>query len=396
MANEATAHPAGGGVDETGTRQRFRTRLTERFGIRHPILLGGMHHLGESGIVAAVVNAGAMGFITARSFSTADALRNDLRRCRTLTKGRPFGVNLTLSRRAEQNRDVADWIRIALEEGVRHFESAGSSPEQLVEPIQRGGGLLIHKCPSVRHALSAQRLGVDALALVGLEEGGHPGANQLSAFVNGAYALEHIQIPLVIGGGIGHGSQIAAALALGADGVVMGSRFMVASEIVAHDALKQRIVAADAHCSTAILASLNDTWRVMDNAAAREVQRLEAEGARQHGDFGDLILSSRTRQRVYQDGDVEGGIVSLGPAGGFANAVVPAARIVEQLITDAVRATRAFTQCVVDAHSDESVASTLTHNQGDKHGFDPGPASLAATEPGPDSDFVQGTSAYVS
>ncbi|MFM0340602.1 NAD(P)H-dependent flavin oxidoreductase [Paraburkholderia fungorum] len=328
--------------------QSFRTRITDCFGIRHPILLGGMHHLGESGIVAAVVNAGAMGFITARSFSSADALRSDLRRCRTLTDGRPFGVNLTLSRRAELNRDVAGWIRIALEEGVRHFESAGASPEQLVEPIQQGGGLLIHKCPSVRHALSAQRLGVDAVALVGLEEGGHPGANQLSAFVNGAYALEQIRIPLVIGGGIGNGRQIAAALALGADGVVMGSRFMVAAEIVAHDALKQRIVAADAHCSTAILASLGDTWRVLDNKAAREVQRLEATGASQHSDFGDLILSSRTRQRVYQDGDVEAGIVSLGPAGGFADAIVPAAQIVERLMSDAAHAARAFARRVVD------------------------------------------------
>ncbi|WP_301541072.1 NAD(P)H-dependent flavin oxidoreductase [Paraburkholderia xenovorans] len=349
MDRAAADSLAGDGTREASIPQRFRTRITDCFGIRHPILLGGMHHLGESGIVAAVVNAGAMGFITARSFSSTDALRGDLRRCRALTGGRPFGVNLTLSRRAEQNREVADWIRIALEEGVRHFESAGASPEQLVEPIQRGGGLLIHKCPSVRHAVSAQRLGVDALALVGLEEGGHPGANQLSAFVNGAYALEEIHIPLVIGGGIGNGRQIAAALALGADGVVMGSRFMVATEIAAHDALKQRIVAAGAHCSTAILASLGDTWRVMDNEAAREVQRLEAAGARRHSEFGDLILSSRTRQRVYRDGEVEAGIVSLGPAGGFADAIVPAAQIVGQLIGEAAQAAHAFARRVVDA-----------------------------------------------
>ncbi len=339
------------------TTPRFRTRITERFGIRHPILLGGMHHLGESGIVAAVVNAGAMGFITARSFASEQALRADLRRCRTLTEGRPFGVNLTLSRRPESNRDVADWIRIALDEGVRHFESAGGSPEALVEPVQRGGGMLIHKCPSVRHALSAQRLGVDAVALVGLEEGGHPGANQLSAFVNGAWALDEIRIPLVIGGGIGSGRQIAAALAMGADGVVMGSRFMVAEEIVAHAALKQRIVEADANGSTAILASLGDTWRVLANDAAREVQRLEAAGARRHSEFGDLILSERTRQRVYVDGDVEAGIVSLGPAAGFADAVVPAAQIVDTLMRDAAHAACVFTQRVmVDADQPQRAA----------------------------------------
>lgn len=327
--------------------QCFRTRITDCFGIRHPILLGGMHHLGESGIVAAVVNAGAMGFITARSFLSEAALRDDLRRCRALTDGRPFGVNLTLARRPELNRAMADWIRIALDEGVRHFESAGGSPEQLVEPIQRGGGVLIHKCPSVRHALTAQRLGVDAVALVGMEEGGHPGANQLSTFVNGAYALEKIRVPLVIGGGIGNGRQIAAALAMGADGVVMGSRFMVAAEIVAHEALKQRIVDADENCSTAILASLGDTWRVLANEAAREVQRREAAGARQHSDFGDLILSARTLQRVYREGDVEAGVVSLGPAAGFADAIVPAAQIVETLMRDAADAARVLAQRVV-------------------------------------------------
>lgn len=324
------------------TEPNFHTRITELFGIRHPLLLGGMHHLGESGIVAAVVNAGAMGFITARSFDNPEALRADLRRCRALTKGRPFGVNLTLSRRPGANKDVAGWIQVALAEGVRHFESAGSSPEALVDAIHDGGGILIHKCPSVRHALSAERLGVDAIALIGMEEGGHPGANQLSAFVNGAFALEQIRIPMAIGGGIGNGRQIAAALALGADGVVMGSRFMVTSEIIAHDALKQRIVESDAGCSTAILSSLGDTWRVLANDTAREVQRLEAGGARSHADFGDLILSSRTRQRVYRDGDVEAGIVSLGPAGGFADGIVPAAQIVERLMCDAANAARRF------------------------------------------------------
>ncbi|MDM0113970.1 nitronate monooxygenase [Variovorax sp. J22R133] len=320
----------------------FRTRITELFGIRHPILLGGMHHLGQSGIVAAVVNAGAMGFITARSFDSLDDLRADLRRCRELTDGKAFGVNLTLSRRPGANRNVPAWIDIALEEGVRHFESAGDSPEPFVDAIHDGGGLLIHKCPSVRHAESAARLGVDGIALVGCEEGGHPGANSLSAFVNGAYALEKIGLPLVLGGGIGSGRQIAAALALGADGVVMGSRFMVAREIRAHEALKQRIVDADQYCSTAILGSLNDTWRVLHNDAAREVQRLEAGGARSHGEFGDLILSSRTRERVYEGGDVDGGIVSLGPAGGFADEIAPAAQIVSRLMRDAARAASAF------------------------------------------------------
>jgi nitronate monooxygenase len=221
---------------------------------------------------------------------------------------------------------------------VRHFESAGTSPEEFIPAIHAGGAVLMHKCPSVRHALTAERLGVDAVALVGLEEGGHPGANQLSTFVNGAVALQRLRIPVVLGGGIGCGAQIAAALAMGAEGVVMGSRFMVASEVEIHTAVKQRIVDLDEHCSITILGTLNDTWRVMANATAREVQRLEAAGARQHAQFGDLILSSRTRERVYRDGQVDEGIVSLGPAGGFADAIVPAGDIVERLMAEARQA----------------------------------------------------------
>ncbi|MBE0592633.1 MAG: nitronate monooxygenase [Gemmatimonadales bacterium] len=319
-----------------------RNRITALFGIDHPVLLGGMHHLGRSGLVAAVVRAGAMGFITPRSFDSLDEYREDLRRCHRLTHERPFGVNLTISRRPGFNADVPAWIDIALEEGVRHFESAGTSPEEIIGPIHAGGGILLHKCPSVRHALTAERLGVDAVGLVGLEEGGHPGSNQLSAFVNGAVALQRLRIPLVIGGGIGCGAQIVAALAMGAEGVVMGSRFMVATEVEVHEALKQRIVSLDEHCSISILGTLNDTWRVMANETAREVQRMEAAGARSHREFGDLILSSRTRERVYRGGDVEGGIVSLGPAGGFADAIESASTIVERLMEEAHEAASRF------------------------------------------------------
>ena len=317
------------------TASLFRNRITELFGIRHPIMLGGMHQLSRSGVVAAVVNAGAMGFITPRSFDDLQAYRDDLRRCRDLTQGRPFGVNLTISRRPGFNSDAPAWIAIALQEGVRHFESAGTSPEDVVGPIHAGGGVLMHKCPSVRHALTAERLGVDAVALVGMEEGGHPGANQLPTFVNGAVAVQRLRVPVVLGGGIGSGRQIAAAMALGAEGVVMGSRFMVASEVEMHEAVKQRIVSLDEHGSIAVLGTLNDTWRVMANGTAREVQRLEAAGARRHEEFGDLILSTRTRERVYRDGLVDEGIVSLSPAAGFADAIEPAGTIVARLVAEA-------------------------------------------------------------
>jgi nitronate monooxygenase len=320
------------------SHRRIRTRITDLFEIEHPILLGGMMHLSDARIVAAVVNAGGMGYITPRSFESLEAFRRELQTCRELTGGRSFGVNLTISGRLEQNRDVAEYIRIALEEGVRCFESAGHSPEGLVDLIHAGGGLLLHKCPSVRHALSAERLGVDAVALVGMEEGGHPGANRLSTFVNGAFAIERLQsIPLVVGGGIGSGRQIAAALAMGADAVVMGSRFMAATEIWAHDALKQRIVESDEHSSMTIMENLS-TWRVMVNETAKQVRELELGGARQHRDYGDLILGARTRERVYVNGDTDAGIVSFGPGGAFAQKIEPAGDIVRQLMDEAILA----------------------------------------------------------
>lgn len=310
--------------------------------------MGGMHHLSDASIVAAVVNGGGMGYITARSFNTLEAFDKELRKCRELTQGKSFGVNLTITKRAEYNRDVPAWIDIALENGVKFFESAGSSPEEWISRIHQGGGILMHKCPSVRHAMTAERIGADVIALVGLEEGGHPGANKLSAFVNGAYALQKIKKPLVIGGGIGCGEQIAAALMLGADAVVMGTRFMIASEIWAHDALKQRIMESDEHSSVTVLGSINETWRVMLNDTSREVQRLEDEGARKHADFGDLILSSRTKEQVYIGGNVENGMVSLGPACGFADRIEPAAEIISRLIADAARASRHFSTRLVE------------------------------------------------
>jgi NADH:quinone reductase (non-electrogenic) len=320
----------------------FDTRLTRMLGIRHPLLLGGMHHLGQSGLVAGVVNAGSMGFITPRSFDSHNEFRQDLRACQALTGGQPCGVNLTISRRPDFNRDVQDWINIAFEEGVRIFESAGSAPDDLIGPIHEGGGVLIHKCPSVRHALTAERLGVDVVAIVGCEEGGHPGMNELSTFVNATAALDALSLPIVFGGGIGTGRQIAAAIALGADGVVMGSRFMVSSEAAMHHAVKEHIVGLDPNCSMTILTTLKDTWRVMINGLALEVRRREEDGARSHQDFGDLILSSRTRERVYSAGDIDGGIVSIGPAGGFADRVEPAASIVDRLMADAAEATGRF------------------------------------------------------
>ena len=328
----------------------FKTRLTELLGIDHPVLLGGMMYLSDATMVAAMVNAGAMGFITARSYRTVAEFRDALRKCADLTAGRPFGVNLTLSRRLGFDNSIAELLDTALAEGVRIFETAGVLPDEIIGPVHGAHGLLLHKCPRIRHALAAERLGVDAVILVGMDEGGHPGRNELPSFTQAAYAIQRIRIPLITGGGIGHGRQIAAVLAMGADGVVMGSRFTVASEIPAHQAYKQRIVEVDEDCSTTALTTLGDTWRVLINDTVREVQRLEAAGARRHEDFGDLIRSYVCQEHCYALGNWHKGMVSISSAAGFADKIEPAAAIVARLMQDAVDAFAHNTARLNDQH----------------------------------------------
>lgn len=320
------------------TERYFSTRLTELLGIEHPLLLGGMMYLSDASIVSAVVNAGAMGFITARSYPTVELFRGDLRRCRDLTGGRPFGVNLTLSRRMGFDNSIQSLLDAALDEGIRLFETAGVLPDEIVGPVHAAGGKLIHKCPRIRHALAAQRLGVDVVVLVGADEGGHPGKNELPSMLQAAYAKDRIHIPLVVGGGIGHGRQIASALAMGLDGVCMGSRLMVATEVTAHDNYKQRLIEVDEDCSTTAMSTLGDTWRVLINDNVREVQRLEAEGARRHEEFGELIRGYRTKEHAYDRGDWQIGMLSCSAAAGFADRVEPAAAIIDRLMRDAADA----------------------------------------------------------
>lgn len=313
------------------------TRLTRLFGLAYPILGGGLMWLSDARYVGALTNAGCMGFITPRSFDGKAALRDELRRCSEITAGRPFGVNLTLSARLQANTGVQASLETALDHGVRHFETAGYAPDALIHAIHAAGGVVIHKASSVRHALAAQAAGADAVALVGMEEGGHPGANELPTMLMGALASArgHFHVPLVLGGGIGHGSQLAAALALGADGVLMGSRFLVSDEVSAHAAYKNHLLGCDEHSTVRLLHTLGNTWRVLRNDTAAQVDAFERAGAPDHAAFGALLDSRVARDRCYGDGDWRGGMLSLGPAIGFATRTEPLAAIVEDLIRQA-------------------------------------------------------------
>ena len=308
------------------------TRITALLGIEHPILGGGLMWLSDARYVAALVNAGCMGFITPRSFDSDEAFADALDHCRELTRGLPFGVNLTLSSRPEANTGVKRWMEMALARGVRIFETAGYAPTEFIGALHAAGACVVHKAPGLRHAMSAERAGADAIALVGMEEGGHPGANELPTMLLGALAAERLRVPVVLGGGIGHGLQIASVLAQGLDGVMMGSRFLVADEIGAHPAYKEHLVGCDEHATVRVLHTLGNTWRVLRNDTAQQVAAIEQAGAHDHAAFGGLINGRVVRDHCYAHGDWQRGMASLGPAIAFADRVEPVQAIVERLI----------------------------------------------------------------
>lgn len=316
----------------------LRTRLTQLLGIDHPILGGGLMWLSDARYVAALVNAGCMGFITPRSFASEADFHYALALCRELTGGKPFGVNLTLSQRPEANTLVARWMDAALAHGVRVFETAGHAPAELITALHQAKAIVVHKASNIRHALSAQRAGADAIALVGMEEGGHPGTNELPTMLMGALAHGQFSVPVVLGGGIGRGRQLAAVLAQGLDGVLIGSRFLVCEEIQTHPRYKEHLLTCDEHSTVRVLQSLGTTWRVLLNDTARQVQAIERAGATEHAAFGGLISGAVALERCYTEGDWRHGMVSLGPSIAFARRIEPLQAIVNDLVDEAVQA----------------------------------------------------------
>lgn len=321
--------------------QVFKTRLTELLGIRHPILCGGMGPVvADARYVAAVVNAGGMGFIVAAGWGDDnDTLREQLRECRAATGGKPFGVNLYISRQAGGAERALGWVKVLCEEGVACVETAGASPEPLLPMLREAGIKVLHKVPAVRYAVSAARLDVDAIIVVGNECGGHPGIYQIGTMVQAAHAPTLVSKPLVIGGGIGTGRQLAAALAMGAEGVIMGTRMLVAEELWIHRDYKNRVVQSDGTETVVVKQALRDHHRVLLNDSARAVMELDRQNVTDFERFRPHVAGAMTRN-AYQTGDSSKGMLDLGHAAVFADVVEPVDKIFDRLIDDAVAATR--------------------------------------------------------
>jgi nitronate monooxygenase len=311
----------------------MRTRFTELFGVEHPIAQGGMQWVGRAPLVAAVANAGALGFITALTQPTPEDLRAEIRRCRELTD-KPFGVNLTILP-AITPPPYAEYRQVIIDEGVPFVETAGSNPVEHLEHFHSAGIKVIHKCTSVRHGLKAQKLGVDALSIDGFECAGHPGEDDVPGLILLPAAADALDIPFIASGGFGDGRGLAAALALGADGINMGTRFMCTVESCIHRNVKEAIVAGDERGTDLIFRTLRNTARVASNAVSREVVDILDKGG-QFEDIADLVAGVRGR-RVFDDGDLDAGIWTVGTAMGLIHDIPTCDELIGRIVDDAER-----------------------------------------------------------
>lgn len=311
----------------------METRITKLFGINYPIIQGGMHYVGFAELAAAVSNAGALGIITGLTQGTPERLAAEIRRCRDMTD-KPFGVNLTFLPSVSPP-PYREYVAAIVEGGVKIVETAGRSPEEHLPQLKAAGIKVIHKCTSVRHAVKAQKIGCDAVSVDGFECGGHPGEDDIPNFVLLPLAADALTIPFVASGGIADGRGLVAALALGADGINMGTRFLATREAPVHENVKRAIVAASERDTRLIMRPLRNTERVLTNEAVERLLQTERErgAALKFGDIADQVAG--VYPRVMLDGAVESGAWSCGMVAGLIRDVPSVRELVERIIGQA-------------------------------------------------------------
>lgn len=310
----------------------FTTPFTTLLGITHPIVQGGMQWVGRSELAAAVSNAGGLGIITGLTQPTPEALAAEITRCQETTD-KPFGVNLTFLPSINPPPYV-EYRQAIIEGGVKVVETAGANPIEHLPDLQAAGIKVVHKCTSVRHALKSEKLGVDAVSIDGFECAGHPGEEDVPGLVLIPRAADELQIPFIASGGFADGRGLAAALALGAHGVNMGTRFMCTVEAPIHPNVKDRIVAAREQDTELMFRPLRNTARVSSNSVSREVVRILEEEGGGFADVRELVAGVRGRT-VYETGDIEAGVWSVGLVQGLINDVPTVADLVNRIVSEA-------------------------------------------------------------
>ena len=313
----------------------MKTRVTELLGIDHPIMQGGMHMVGMAELAAAVSNAGGLGTVTALSQRTPDDLRLEIERCRSMTD-RPFGVNLTFLPIVNAP-DYAGYVRVIVDSGVKVVETAGNNPAEWLPTLKAAGITVIHKCTAVRHALKAEAIGCDAVSVDGFECAGHPGEDDVPNFVLLPAAANVLRIPIIASGGMVDGRSLVAALALGAEGINMGTRFVATREAPVHDRVKQAIVGASERDTRIIMRPLRNTERVLRNAAVDRVLETERRlgAAVTFDDVAPWVAG--VYREIMQGGNLDRGAWSCGMAAGLVDTVPSCQDLLATIVADAER-----------------------------------------------------------
>jgi nitronate monooxygenase len=310
----------------------MRTRFTELCGIEHPIVQGGMQWVGRAELAAAVSNAGGLGILTALTQPTPQALADEIARCRTMTN-KPFGVNLTILP-AMTPPPYAEYRRAIIDSGVRIVETAGHNPKEHIDDFKAHGVIVVHKCTAVRHALSAERIGVDAISIDGFECAGHPGEDDIPGLILIPAATAKVKIPVIASGGFGDGRGLVAALALGAEGINMGTRFCATVEAPIHDRVKQTIVDNDERGTNLIFRKLHNTARVGKSAVSDQVVEILSRPDARFEDVAHLVRGAQGRQ-VLETGDMDLGLYWAGQVQGLIHDIPTCQALVDRIIGDA-------------------------------------------------------------
>ncbi|MDP3748623.1 MAG: nitronate monooxygenase family protein [Phenylobacterium sp.] len=311
----------------------MRTRITDLFGIEHPIIQGGMHMVGFAEMAAAVSNAGGLGLITGLTQGTPENLDKEIRRCREMTD-KPFGVNLTFLPSVTPP-DYPGFVRVIIESGVKAVETAGNNPQQWLPALKDAGIKVIHKCTSVRHALKAEAIGCDAVSVDGFECGGHPGEDDVPNFILLPRAAEELKVPFVASGGMADGRSLVAALALGADGMNMGTRFLATKDAPVHQNVKDAILAASELDTRIVMRPLRNTERVLKNAGVtRLLEKERALGAAIT--FQDIAPEvAGVYPAVMQRGEMDAGAWSCGMVAGLINDIPTVQALIDRIMAEA-------------------------------------------------------------
>lgn len=311
----------------------MKTRITEMFGIEHPVIQGGMHYVGFAELAAAVSNASGLGIITGLTQGTPEKLATKIARCREMTD-KPVGVNITFLP-SFAAPPYPEYIDAIVQGGIKIVETAGRNPEQYMPLLKAADIKVIHKCTSVRHSLKAEKIGCDAVSVDGFECGGHPGEDDIPNMILLPRAAEELKIPFVASGGMADGRSLVAALALGADGMNMGTRFIATKEAPVHDNVKAAIVAASELDTRLVMRGLRNTERVMNNPAVERLLEIEREKGADIGieDVRDLVAG--VYPKVMMDGDMDVGAWSCGMVAGLINDVPTCQELIDRIMAEA-------------------------------------------------------------